>query len=378
MIGAYSRRDFLGRSAAAFVALQARPVRSQGAATWDRYNEIVVIDAQGSLLGRGVPLGRALEDAKASGVTAVNITLGTTEREGLFEKTMAGIGEWEARLAAHPDRLLKIRSARDIEIAKASGRLGIIYGFQDPGVLEGKIDRLRLLNDFGVRIIQLTYNRRGELGDGCLEPEDRGLTPFGRTVVERMNQLGMLVDLSHCGRKTTTEAIAASKKPVSMTHAGCAAVADTPRSKTDDALKSLANRGGVVGIYFMPFLRTKGNATAADVIQHVEHALNVCGEDHVGIGTDGGISPVDLTTEYRQRIREEVRKRRALGVSAPGEEQDDVIPLVVDLNDTRRLEKLAELLLARGHSATRVEKILGANFLRLMREAWGLEPDIAR
>jgi membrane dipeptidase len=370
MIGSYSRRAFLRSSATALLVARARPTHSHGAANWSRYNEIVVIDAQGSLLGRGVPLARALEDSKESGVTAVNITLGTTEREGLFEKTIAGIGDWEERLAAHPDRLLKIRSASDIESAKASGRLGIIYGFQDPGVLEGKIGRLRLLSDFGVRVIQLTYNRRGELGDGCLEPENRGLTPFGRTVVERMNELGMLVDLSHCGRRTTTDAIAASRKPVSITHAGCVAVADNPRNKTDDALKLLADSGGVVGIYFMPFLRTKGDATAADVIQHMEHALKVCGEDHVGIGTDGGIPPVELTAEYRERLREEIRRRQALGVSAPTEAQDDVIPFVSDLNDARRLEKLAELLIARGHSSRRVEKILGGNFLRLMREAW--------
>ena len=145
-------------------------------------------------------------------------------------------------------------------------------------------------------------------------------------------------------------------------------MADNPRNKTDDALKLLADRGGVVGVYFMPWLRTKGDATAADVIQHMEHALKVCGEDHVGIGTDGRISPVELTAEYRQRLREEVQRRQALGVSAPGE--DDVIPLVSDLNDARRLEKLAALLIARGHSTTRVEKILGANFLRLMREVW--------
>jgi membrane dipeptidase len=294
MVGTCSRRAFLFSSAAAFRALP-HAVRAQGAEPWVRYNDIVVIDAQGFLLGRGVQWPRALDDAKASGVTAVNITLGTTEREGLFEKTIADIGQWETRLAAHPDRLLKVRSARDIESAKISGRLGIIYGFQDPGVLEGKVDRLQILNDFGVRIIQLTYNRRSELGDGCLEPENRGLTPFGRIVVDRMNQLGMLVDLSHCGRRTTTEAIAASKKPVSITHAGCAAVAHTARNKSDEALKLLADRGGVVGIYFMPFLRTKGDATAADVVQHVEHALKVCGEEHVGIGTDGRISPVELT-----------------------------------------------------------------------------------
>jgi len=369
MIEPCSRRAFLRSSTGAFVALQVRRDRADRAAVgWSRYNDIVVIDAQGFLLGRGVQLARALDDAKASGLTAVNITLGTTEREGLFEKTIADIGDWEARLAAQQDRLLKIRSIRDIEIAKASGRLGIIYGFQDPGVLEGKIERLRLLNDFGVRIIQLTYNRRSELGDGSLEPENRGLTPFGRAVIDRMNELGLLVDLSHCGRRTTMEAIAASRKPVSITHTGCAAVTDNLRNKTDEALKSLADRGGVVGIYFMPFLRTKGDATAADVIQHVEHALKVCGEDHVGIGTDGRISAVEVTAEYRQRLREEFQRRQALGVSAP--EEADAIPLVLELNDPRRLEKLADLLIARGHSSARVEKILGANFLRLMREVW--------
>ena len=120
----------------------------------------------------------------------------------------------------------------------------------------------------------------------------------------------------------------------------------------------------------MPFLRTKGNATTADVVQHVEYALNVCGEDHVGIGTDGALPTVEVTAEFRQRIREEVERRRALGVSAPGEEADDVTPLVAELNDARRLETLAERLLARGHSAARLEKILGTNFLRVMREAW--------
>jgi hypothetical protein len=110
MIGTYSRRAFLRSSAAALLAARARRAHSHGAANWSRYNEIVVIDAEGFLLGRGVSLPGALEDSKASGVTAVNITLGTTEREGLFEKTIAGIGEWEARLGAHPDRLLKIHS----------------------------------------------------------------------------------------------------------------------------------------------------------------------------------------------------------------------------------------------------------------------------
>lgn len=137
-IGTGSRRAFHRGCVAALVAVRARSTRLGGAANWSRYNDVVVIDAQGSLLGRGVPLGRALEDAKASGVTAVNITLGTTDRDGLFEKTIAGIGEWEARLATHSDRLLKIRSANDIESAKPPGGSALSTDFRIPASWKGR------------------------------------------------------------------------------------------------------------------------------------------------------------------------------------------------------------------------------------------------
>jgi len=134
-------------------------------------------------------------------------------------------------------------------------------------------------------------------------------------------------------------------------------------------MRLLARRGGVVGIYFMPFLKTHGQPMAADLIRHLEHAIDVCGEDHVGIGTDGGISRVELTPEFVKRFREDVANRRRLGISAPGEE-DDVYTFLPDLNTPRRLETLANLLLARGHSEARVGKILGGNFARLFREVW--------
>ena len=141
----------------------------------------------------------------------------------------------------------------------------------------------------------------------------------------------------------------------------------TSTNKTDYALKLLADCGGVVGIYFMPWLRTKGDATAADVIQHMEHALKVCGEDHVGIGTDNRISPVELTAEYRQRLREEVQSRQALGVSAPGE--DAAIPCIGPERCAPPREAGRAARRSRSPLCT-VEKILGANFLRLMREVW--------
>jgi membrane dipeptidase len=257
----------------------------------------------------------------------------------------------------------------DIEAAKAGRRLGIIYGFQDAAMLEGQVERLTQFHNLGVRIIQLTYNTRNELGDGALEPDNRGLTEFGRAAVERMNELGILIDLSHCGARTTADAIDVSRRPVAITHAGCAALAQNSRNKTDEMLKQLANRGGLFGVNLMPFLRENGQAYAADVIRHIEHAWNVSGEEHVGIGTDGFIGAVHLTPEYRQQLKEELNRRRAAGISAPGE-TEDVVPLIPDLNEPRRLERLGSLLHQRGHSARRIEKLLGANFLRVAREAW--------
>ena len=220
-----------------------------------------------------------------------------------------------------------------------------------------------------MRIVQPTYNLRNLLGDGCLEPDGAGLSRAGQESIRRMNALGILVDLSHCGRRTTRDALAASAVPVAFTHTGCAAVAEHPRNKTDDELRALAARGGVAGIYFMPYLRPGAQPTAEDVVRHVEHAVKVAGEDHVGVGTDGAISAVDLTPEYRARAQADIDRRKKAGIGAPGE-VSGIYTFVPDLNTPRRLQKLGELLAARGHDSRRVDKILGGNFARLFRETW--------
>ena len=215
-----------------------------------------------------------------------------------------------------------------------------------------------------------TYNRRNLIGDGCLEPANAGLSLFGRELVGRLNEKRVLIDLSHCGDRTTLESIELSQQPVSITHTGCRAITDLPRNKTDEQLRKLADKGGVVGIYFMPYLRTSGQPMAEDVIRHLEHALQICGEDHVGIGTDGTISPVKVTPEYRKAFAEEMAERRKRGIAAPGE-RADAFTFVPDLNTPRRFETLAWLLSKRGHSDSQIAKILGGNFERLFREIWG-------
>ncbi len=143
-----------------------------------------------------------------------------------------------------------------------------------------------------------------------------------------------------------------------------------PRNKTDNELKQLADKGGYVGIYLMPFLRSKGQPMAADLIAHLEHAIDICGEDHVGIGSDGVISPVAVTSEFKKKFADEVNDRRKRGISAPGEDPN-VYTFIPDLNRADRFARIAELLAARKHSDARIEKVLGGNFARLLKDVWG-------
>jgi membrane dipeptidase len=231
------------------------------------------------------------------------------------------------------------------------------------------LSRLQLFYDLGVRISQPTYNLRNLIGDGCLEPNDGGLSRLGLDFVAEINRLNMLLDLSHAGPRTISQGIAASKAPVAITHTGCRALVDVPRNTHDSELKALADRGGVAGIYFMPFLRAGGQPHAEDLIRHLEHAVNVCGEDHVGLGTDGSISGIVLDDKMREMQRKFHESRVQAHVAAPGEAAD-IFNVIPEYNDARRFRTLAEDLSGRGWPSRRIEKILGANFARLFSEVW--------
>ena len=151
-----------------------------------------------------------------------------------------------------------------------------------------ELDRLAVLKGLGVRIVQLTYNLRNLSGDGSLEPANAGLSKLGRATIARIEKERMLVDFSHGGQRTVAEGLAATTRPPIISHTGCRALNDNPRNTWDAEMKACADRGGVVGIYWMPFLVANSRPTGADLVRHMEHARNVCGEDHVGIGTDGG------------------------------------------------------------------------------------------
>jgi membrane dipeptidase len=382
--GTFRRNDVLDRreflSAAAVAALAGSPLARAAAPkrgfTEQAYAKAIVIDALGGPGGYDPDAGdqltpSMLADVRTSGVTAVNLTVSSVGNgPGMFEQTVAAIGYAEKMINEHPDLFMKVLSGRDLSAAKSAGRMGIIYGFQDTSPLEGQLDRLATFQGLGVRIVQPCYNRRNLMGDGCLEPANGGLSTLGRQLIEELNELRILVDLSHAGGRTQSEGIAASKMPMAITHTGCRALVDVPRNTHDSELKALAERGGVVGIYFMPFLRASGQPHAEDLIRHLEHAVNVCGEDHVGLGTDGGISGIKLDEKYAAFQRKFYEDRAKAGIAAPGEAAD-VFNLVPEYNDPRRCFTLANDLTDRGWPAKRVEKILGANFARLFNEVWG-------
>jgi membrane dipeptidase len=343
-----------------------------------RYDRAIVIDA---LCGLGefdpdaaddAPLSaRGLSDAEASGVTAINLTVNAVGNgPNRFMDTVISIAGIEHELRAHPDALMKILRGSDIQAAKSTKRVGIIYGCQDTTMLEGDLKRLAVFADLGVRVVQPTYNIRNLMGDGCLETADGGLSKLGYQFIAEMNRLNLLLDLSHAGPRTIAEGIAASKAPLAITHTGCRDLVDLPRNTRDSELRALADRGGVAGIYFMPFLRASGQPHAADLIRHIEHAVNVCGEDHVGLGTDGSLSGVPLTDAYRAHFKKDEEARIKAGFAAPGESAD-VLTIVPEYNDPLRFNRLAEDLSSRGWPDSRIDKLLGVNFARLFTAVWG-------
>lgn len=367
------RRHLLVWAGAALATVSAGSSRAAPA----RYGEAdyargVVIDAQAGLGGGGRPLSSELIEAiRTSGVTALSMTVGRTGPEpGQFMESVAEVARMTQLIADNPEQLLAIRKASDLALAKRTRRLGIIYNFQDTTPLESDLAHVETFKALGVRILQLTYNKRNLAADGALEPADAGLSNFGRQLVAEINRQRVLLDLSHGGRRTIAEAIAASTVPPAITHTGCRDLVDLPRNVFDSELKALADKGGVVGIYLMPFLRAQGQPTGEDVIRHIEHALIVCGEDHVGIGTDGGLRGVTIDAAAYAGQRAFYQRRVARGVAAPGEAAD-VLNLVPQYNSPRRYFDIGRDLAARGHSTVRIEKILGGNFARLLSEVWG-------
>jgi len=314
---------------------------------------------------------RVLAEAHASGLTAINVTLGyVSGEEDPFELSVRDIAATDALVRKHARDVLKIYTASDIRRAAQERRIGLIYGFQNGAMMGKDPSRVDIFAGLGVRVFQLTYNPANLLGDGSMAPENRSITALGREVIARCNANRVMVDLSHSGEQTCLDAALASSLPISINHTGCRALTDLPRNKTDAELRLVAERGGFVGIYFMPFLNPTGHARAADVVAHLDHAVNVCGEDHVGIGTDGSVTQIDDLVPYQAALAKEIAERQAAGIGAAGE-RADTYPFVVNLRGPQQFRELIALLKGKGWTQARIEKIMGLNFVRYAEAVWG-------
>lgn len=376
----HSRRDALALLGVVLAeAAFSRQSSASTAPAWPPYARSLAIDgAGGPMLGFLAPddpaIAAELSAIRASGLTGCVLTLAPNGRfwmdDAAIARTQANVANWNAIIARYPDYLLAVRTSADLSRARAENKLGVIYTFQGVEPLGEDVDRVTMWRELGVRVMQLTHNRRNLAGDGSLEPGNAGLSNFGHQVVERLNAERIVVDLAHGSPRTIRDGVAASRAPMLISHTGCRALANHPRNVDDATLRAMALRGGVAGVIFWPYLRVDAQPMAIDVIRHIEHAINVCGEDHVGLGTDGGVAPTERTPAFERDNREWVSEAVADGIFQRGRPAD-LYTFIPDLNTADRFDTLAAMLSRRGHSDARIAKILGGNFARVMTDVWG-------
>jgi len=303
-----------------------------------------------------------------SGVDVFHMTTPAPGREP-FERALVGIARWQRKIDSL-DYLVKATTFKDIERAKADGKHAIIMGFQDSDHFGRDLDKLQLFYDLGIRIIQLTYNLRNLVGSGCTERADGGLSLFGVEVVKRMNELGILVDVSHCGYQTTMDAIEISSVPVAVTHSFSREVYEHARAKTDEQIQALAAKNGYFGVVTVPFFLSdlsQKQTSLNDVLDHIEHVAGIMGIDRVGIGTDyAGPIPEPMATRMATRMKE------SLALSGWREEHQITADAVVEgFGEWREWPNITRGLVSRGYSEDEIKGILGGNFLRIFKEIVG-------
>ena len=332
------------------------------------YKESIVIDMRG--MPRLTPVG--VKDFKTSGVTMANIQ--ADSEEALWRQN------W---LLDKFDDVSLVKTAQDVVDAKKKGKMAVLLSMEHPTPLSHVCDdyhpaltphliKLEWYYSQGLRRVQLSYNRRTMFANGCTERRDAGLSFYGEELVAKMNELGMLVDCGHVGIQSSIDAVEASEKPIIYSHTGCRAVYDHPRSKTDEALRVLAEKGGVACIYILPFFISGKpmEAGLGDVLDHIDHAVELMGVKHVGIGSDQSIMDKSRVPTYEQAsVTHSFQPSRLPAYMHFTNEIDSQPPrYMVELAHTDYMLSITRGLLSRGYSKNDVKLILGENCVRLMKE----------
>ncbi len=358
-----SRREFsLGALAGAVSAVAAVFSKSR-AAVESPTQAALVIDAMGEI--REVYSDELIREMIDAGMNSVTVTLCDPKsfEAQAYHWAIDGVLEYDRLIDKKSEFYLKATSVADIERARRQGKIALFYLFQNSTQFGRNLDNVDIFYSLGVRSSQLTYNWQNWAGAGCYEENGSGLTRFGHQLVEKLNDVGMLIDLSHAGMRTMSDAVAASQQPVIISHTCCKALYDHKRNTTDENMRSTAEKGGLVGITQMrPFMTRQIDNAVHYYYQHIEHAVKVAGIDHVCIGSDRDHRRLVLTEEYLEELKRE-----------EGENFDrSMWPLYFEeLNGPRRMETIWDGLARRGMTERQLEKIFGKNIHRLYEAVIG-------
>ncbi len=384
-----SRRDFLRTASAAagltvaapFVSLGRYRLHALGARAYSaRCIELVqgslVIDMLGLLTLNGETQERwgpafdnvsdaEIQQFKDSEIDVFHIASGVGGRtqEDAYRNVLAFVGSFNSIVANRPDMFVRIDSAADLAAVHGSGRAGVLIGVQNSQHFRVP-DDVNTFHALGQRVSQLTYNSRNQIGNGSTERVDGGISDFGVAIIERMNEVGMAVDVSHSGDQTTLDACELSGRPVLFTHSNARALnPGHPRCKTDEAILRMAATGGVMGITGVRnFVKGSEPTTVEDYVNHMDHVRDLVGVEHLGIGSDIDLHgyddmPADAYAALKANYKGSYAFRDKIDIEG--------------IDHPQRMFDVTEGLIRRGYTDAHIRGILGGNFQRVLGEIWG-------
>lgn len=302
-----------------------------------------------------------LQPFKDSGINILHPAIGLGGPDA-FNQALQFFASWNGFLADRSDYFMRIDSIADIDRVKKSGKIGVILGLQNSDQFRKPAD-VDFFRALGQRVSQLTYNSRNLIGNGSTERRDEGISDFGVAIIEQMNKVGMAVDVSHCGDKTTLDAFEISKKPVLITHSNCRSLASGhPRDKSDEAIKKVGENGSVMGITGVRmFVKADEPTTIEDALNHFDHVRKLIGAEHLGVGSDIDLygydaMPPELNKQLRGSYKGSYGFREKIDIEG--------------LNHPKRMFDLTEGLIRRKYSDGDIQGILGGNFARVLKQIW--------
>ena len=372
-----ARRRFVASAAAGALAFPFvnRGYYKLGAAAPRRYSrraidlvrESLVIDMLAPLVididpgAWAKPLtAKAAAEFRASGITGFHNAYGVGGPNA-YADVLAFMAGWQHFAGRNPEVFALIGSVADLDRAKASGRAGVIMGIQNADHFR-KADDVAMFYKLGQRCSQLTYNSQNLIGSGSTERVDGGVSDFGAGIIKAMNDVGMLVDVSHSGDRTTLDAVAISPVPIAFTHSNCRAISGHPRTKTDEAIRALGAKGGVMGITGVRQFVSKTDPTnVGNIVDHIDHVVKLTGIEHVGIGSDADLNgyddmPPDQYAKLKGAYKASYAFRDKIDVDG--------------FDHPRKVFDLTEELIRRRYSDANIKLVLGGNFRRLLGTTW--------